>query len=59
MKPRGMGAVLMVLLASSSAEAGLVRLRVDRREVVLGGKPFGLAGPRRAYTSPLGYTPDA
>lgn len=36
---------LLVLLAAPCAEARVVRLRVDRREVVLGGRPFGLAGP--------------
>lgn len=36
---------LIVLLGALSAEARVVRLRVDRRDVVLGGKSFGLAGP--------------
>ena len=35
-----------VLLAfGASAEARLVRLEIERREVVLDGRPFGLAGP--------------
>ena len=33
------------LLVGSSAEAGVTRLRVERRETVLAGKPFGAAGP--------------
>ncbi len=37
--------VVMALTFVSAADAGLVRLKIDRREVVLGGKPFGLAGP--------------
>lgn len=45
MKLRGMAVALALVLAGTPAEAKLVRLRVDRREVVLGGKPFGLAGP--------------
>ncbi len=37
--------VLALLALPSLTEARLVRLRIDRREVVLNGKPFGLAGP--------------
>jgi hypothetical protein len=38
--------LLFVLVAlSTDAEAELVRLRVERRDVVLDGRPFGLAGP--------------
>jgi hypothetical protein len=33
------------VMLSASAEAELVRLRVERRETVLGGRAFGLAGP--------------
>jgi hypothetical protein len=39
------GFVFVLLAVSSTAEAGLLRLRIERREVVLGGKAFGLAGP--------------
>src|SRR6267378_7804355 len=38
-------AVLALVLASSVAEARVVRLRVERREPVLNGRPFGAAGP--------------
>jgi hypothetical protein len=31
--------------AAAAAEAGLTRLQIDRREVVLDGRPFGAAGP--------------
>jgi hypothetical protein len=31
--------------AIGAAEAGVTRLQIDRREPVLGGKPFGAAGP--------------
>jgi hypothetical protein len=37
--------VLVAVFAASPAEAKLVRLRVERREVVLDGRAFGLAGP--------------
>jgi hypothetical protein len=33
------------LLAAPQADAEVVRLRIDRREVILGGQPFGAAGP--------------
>jgi Alpha/beta hydrolase domain len=36
---------IALMLAPSFAEARVVRLRVERREVVLGGRPFGAAGP--------------
>jgi hypothetical protein len=35
---------LLVLLFATGAEARVVRLRVERRETVLNGKPFGPAG---------------
>src|SRR6266705_5094009 len=38
-------AVLALLLAASIAEARVVRLRIERREQVLKGRPFGAAGP--------------
>ncbi len=34
-----------VLLLASAAEARVVRLRIESREVVLNGRPFGAAGP--------------
>ena len=34
-----------VLLSASAAEARVVRLRIESREVVLNGRPFGAAGP--------------
>jgi hypothetical protein len=40
-----LGAVLLVVGASTLAEAQRVHLRVERRETVLGGRPFGSAGP--------------
>src|SRR2546429_8123850 len=36
---------LLVALSTSLAEARVVRLRIERREVVLDGRAFGAAGP--------------
>ena len=36
---------LLVTLSTSLAEARVVRLRIERREVVLNGRAFGAAGP--------------
>jgi len=38
-------ATVMLALASSIAEARVVRLRIERREVILNGRAFGAAGP--------------
>src|SRR5262245_12603081 len=38
-------AALAMVFASSLAEARVVRLRIERRETVLAGRPFGAAGP--------------
>ena len=37
--------LLVFLALASDAQARLVRLAVERREVVLDGRAFGLAGP--------------
>src|ERR1700752_4785204 len=34
-----------LILTSTIAEARVVRLRIERRETVLAGRPFGAAGP--------------
>src|SRR5216684_8409168 len=36
---------MMLGLASSAADARVVRLRIERREVILDGRAFGAAGP--------------
>jgi hypothetical protein len=36
---------IIVVLVPITAEAGVTRLQIDRREVVLNGLPFGAAGP--------------
>ncbi len=38
-------AVVACHFAATAADAGVTRLRIERRENVLGGKPFGAAGP--------------
>jgi hypothetical protein len=38
-------ATLVGSLAATTADARVVRITIDRREPVLAGKPFGLAGP--------------
>jgi hypothetical protein len=38
-------AAVAIVLTSSLAEARVVRLRIERREAVLNGRPFGAAGP--------------
>jgi hypothetical protein len=38
-------ATMMLGLASSAADARVVRLRIERREVILDGRAFGAAGP--------------
>jgi hypothetical protein len=44
-------ALVVTLLSTAIAEAHVVRLRVERRETLLGGKAFGLAG---AYEKLMG-----
>ena len=38
-------AFLLIVAGASTAEAGVTRLEVLRREIVLNGRPFGAAGP--------------
>src|SRR3954467_9374560 len=38
-------ATAVVMLAASAADAHVVRLRIERREVILDGRAFGAAGP--------------
>jgi hypothetical protein len=42
---RTLAVTLALVLAASLAEARVVRLRIERREVILNGRPFGAAGP--------------
>src|SRR6266446_87748 len=36
---------IVLILTATAAEARVVRLRIERREVVLNGRAFGAAGP--------------
>src|SRR6478735_407318 len=38
-------ATALVMLAAAAADARVVRLRIERREVILNGRAFGAAGP--------------
>src|SRR5580700_10112034 len=38
-------ATVMLVVVSSAADARVVRLRIERREVILDGRAFGAAGP--------------
>jgi hypothetical protein len=42
----------------SNADARVVRLRVERREVVLGGRPFGAAGPYEKLVGKVDFALD-
>lgn len=47
-----------MVMFSTAADAEVVRLRIERREVVLGGKPFGLAGPYEKLVGKVEFTAD-
>src|SRR6185295_3039580 len=53
-------ATFLFALSASAADARVVRLRIERREVVLGGRPFGAAGPYEKLigTVDFGLDPD-
>jgi hypothetical protein len=38
-------AAAMLALVASAADARVVRLRIERRELILNGRAFGAAGP--------------
>jgi hypothetical protein len=37
--------VILLLITAATAQAGVARLRIEHRETVLDGRPFGAAGP--------------
>ena len=43
---------------SSVAEAGVTRLQIDRREIVLNGRPFGAAGPYEKLSGKVHFALD-
>jgi len=51
-------AAVMLCLGVSIAEARVVRLRVERREVVLNGRPFGAAGPYEKLVGKVDFALD-
>lgn len=51
-------ATLALVLASSATEARVVRLRIERREVVLNGRPFGAAGPYEKLVGTVDFALD-
>ena len=50
--------LLAVALLSTLAEARVVKLRVERREAVLNGKAFGLAGPYEKIVGKVDFALD-
>ena len=48
----------LVLLASAGAQARVVRVRIDRREPVLGGKSFGAVGAYEKLTGKIEFALD-
>jgi hypothetical protein len=50
--------VLALALTSSVAEAHVVRLRIERREVVVNGRPFGAAGPYEKLVGKVDFALD-
>ena len=56
--PRLITVVLCALLLPSLAAAEVVRLRIERREVVLSGKAFGAAGPYEKLVGKVDFALD-
>lgn len=46
------------LLGTATADAGVTRLQIDRREVVLNGQPFGAAGPYEKLSGTVHFALD-
>jgi alpha/beta hydrolase family protein len=51
-------ATVVVVLAASAADAHVVRLRVERREVILNGRAFGAAGPYEKLVGKVDFAVD-
>jgi hypothetical protein len=49
---------LLILSLAPMGEARVLRLRIERREAVLGGKPFGLAGPYEKLVGKVDFALD-
>ncbi len=50
--------ILVLLVTASITEARVVRLRIERREVVLNGAPFGAAGPYEKIVGKVDFALD-
>ena len=50
--------LVALLIAPLAADAGVKRLRIERREVILGGQAFGAAGPYEKLTGKVDFTLD-
>src|SRR5437016_1255389 len=53
-----LGAMLVTLVAASAADARVVRLRIERREIVLRGREFGAAGPYEKLVGKVDFALD-
>src|SRR6185295_14988118 len=53
-----LAAALAVMVASTVAEARVVRLRIERRETILDGRPFGAAGPYEKLVGKVDFAVD-
>lgn len=49
---------LCLVLIASAADAGVVRLRIERREVIAGGRAFGAAGPYEKLVGKVDFALD-
>jgi hypothetical protein len=58
MTPKLVAGLLVFLLSAATAEAGVTRLQIDRREVVLNGQPFGAAGPYEKLSGKVHFALD-
>ncbi len=56
--PKLLAGLLSCLLTTATAEAGVTRLQIDRREVVLNGQAFGAAGPYEKLSGKVHFALD-
>src|SRR3954453_17511134 len=55
---KALAVTAMLLLVASTGEARVVRLRVERREAILDGRPFGAAGPYEKLVGKVDFALD-
>jgi hypothetical protein len=58
MLPRLLAVLIVSQVALGVAEGGVTRLQIDRREIVLSGKPFGAAGPYEKLVGKVHFSLD-